>query len=64
MGKANFGSGAKIMKDFCNRFAILCANYKTTMFIISQERAQMCVSLATEVEYKELISNDNATYCN
>ena len=43
MGKANFGSGAKIMKDFCNRFAILCANYKTTMFIISQERAQMAM---------------------
>lgn len=39
--KANFGSGAKAMKEFCNRFNILCANYNTTMFVISQERAQM-----------------------
>lgn len=39
--KANFGNNAKALKDFCNRFNILCANYHTTMFIISQERAQM-----------------------
>lgn len=39
--KANFGSGAKALKEFCNRFNILCANYNTTMFVISQERAQM-----------------------
>lgn len=36
-----FGAGAKAMKEFCNRFNILCANYNTTMFVISQERAQM-----------------------
>lgn len=36
-----FGAGAKALKEFCNRFNILCANYNTTMFIISQERAQM-----------------------
>lgn len=41
--KANFGSGAKALKEFCNRFNILCANYGATMFIISQERAQMAV---------------------
>lgn len=36
-----FGAGAKALKEFCNRFNILCANYNTTMFVISQERAQM-----------------------
>ena len=39
--KATFGAGAKALKEFCNRFNILCANYNTTMFVISQERAQM-----------------------
>lgn len=39
--KANFGGQAKAMKEFSNRFNILCANYQTTMLIISQERAQM-----------------------
>ncbi len=38
-----FGAGAKAMKEFCNRFNILCANYNTTMFVISQERAQMAM---------------------
>lgn len=41
VGKANFGSQAKFMKDFCNRFIPLCSDYNTTMFVISQERAQM-----------------------
>lgn len=40
VGKANFGSGAKVLGDFLKRFAILCGNYETTMFVISQERAQ------------------------
>jgi len=40
VNKANFGSKAKALGNFLLRFAILCANYETTMFIISQERAQ------------------------
>lgn len=43
LGKPTFGAGAKIMKDFCNRFNILCSNYNTTMLVISQERAQMAM---------------------
>ena len=38
-----FGAGAKALKEFCNRFNILCANYNTTMIVISQERAQMAM---------------------
>lgn|SRR5574344_76177 len=41
LGKANFGSYAKTLKDFLNRMNILCSNHDTTLFIISQERAQM-----------------------
>lgn len=41
--KATFGAGAKALKEFCNRFNILCANYNTTMIVISQERAQMAM---------------------
>lgn len=41
LGKPTFGAGARIMKDFCNRFAVLCSNYNTTLLVISQERANM-----------------------
>lgn len=41
VGKANFGSKAKSLGSFLQRFAILCANYETTMAVISQERANM-----------------------
>lgn len=54
MNKANFGSVAKALKEFCNRFNILCANYGATLFVISQERAQMCVSEKTQIEYCKL----------
>jgi recombination protein RecA len=40
-GKANFGAGAKAMAESLRRLNILCANYETTYFIISQERANM-----------------------
>lgn len=39
--KPNFGSVAKAIKEFCNRFIPLASEYNTTFFIISQERAQM-----------------------
>lgn len=48
-----FGSGAKALKEFCNRFNILCANYNTTMIVISQERAQMCVSKLTNLTWRK-----------
>lgn len=39
VNKANFGSKAKALGNFLLRFTILCANYETTLFMISQERA-------------------------
>lgn len=39
--KANFGSVAKAIKEFCNRFIPLASEYNTTFFVISQERAQL-----------------------
>ena len=41
MGKATFGGKAKMLGEFLTKFNILCRNYDTTMFIISQERANM-----------------------
>lgn len=41
MGKASFGGKAKMLGEFLTKFNILCRNYDTTMFIISQERANM-----------------------
>lgn len=41
--KANFGSMAKALKEFCNRFIPLASEYNTTFLIISQERANMQV---------------------
>lgn len=43
MGKANFGAKAKMLGEFLTKFNILCRNYDTTMFIISQERANMAM---------------------
>ena len=43
LGKATFGNKAKVLGDFLVKFAILCRNYQTTMFIISQERANMAL---------------------
>lgn len=37
--KADFGSQAKAMKNFCVRFTPLLDNYKAAMIVISQERA-------------------------
>lgn len=54
LNKATFGAGAKALKEFVNRFNILCANYSTTMFIISQERANMCVSLTTKLKWVKI----------
>lgn len=39
--KPNFGSVAKSLKEFCNRFVPLASEYNTTFFVISQERAQL-----------------------
>lgn len=44
--KANFGSVARAIKEFCNRFIPLASEYNTTFLIISQERAQMAMSHA------------------
>lgn len=41
LSKSNFGAKAKTLGEFLTRFNILCRNYNTTMFIISQERANM-----------------------
>ena len=41
MRKATFGGKAKMLGEFLTKFNILCRNYDTTMFIISQERANM-----------------------
>lgn len=38
-----FGTVAKSLKEFCNRFGPLASEYNTTFFIISQERAQMAM---------------------
>lgn len=43
LGKANFGAGAKLLKEFLIRFTPLCANYDCTLLIISQERANMAM---------------------
>lgn len=43
MGKATFGGKAKMLGEFLTKFNILCRNYDTTMFIISQERANMAM---------------------
>jgi protein RecA len=40
-GKANFGGGAKSLSEFIRKINILCANYDTTFFLISQERVNM-----------------------
>jgi recombination protein RecA len=40
-GKANFGGGAKALSEFIRKINILCANYDTTFFLISQERVNM-----------------------
>jgi recombination protein RecA len=42
-GKANFGTGAKLLGEGLRKLSILCANYDTSLFIISQERAQMAM---------------------
>lgn len=39
--KANFGSVAKALKEFCNRFIPLASEYNTTFLVISQERANL-----------------------
>lgn len=41
VGTANFGNYAKVFSDFLKRFVTLCANYESTLFIVSQERANM-----------------------
>lgn len=38
-----FGGKAKMLGEFLTKFNILCRNYDTTMFIISQERANMAM---------------------
>lgn len=40
-GKANFGANAKAISQLLDKWIILCANYKTTLFWISQERVNM-----------------------
>jgi protein RecA len=40
-GKATFGGGAKAMAQSLRKLNIKCANYNTTYFVISQERANM-----------------------
>jgi recombination protein RecA len=40
-GKANFGAKAKAASEFLCKYNILCANYDTTIFWISQERVNM-----------------------
>lgn len=55
-GKANFGSNAKALSEMLKKINIVCGNYDTTMFLISQERVNMnvmshlpaCVSINTE----------------
>lgn len=37
----SFGSRAKALTEFCNKYNILCANYGTTVLWISQERANL-----------------------
>jgi recombination protein RecA len=41
VSKANFGNQAKTLGEFLRRFNILCANYDTTIFWVSQERVNM-----------------------
>ena len=40
-GKANFGANAKANAELLRKVNILCANYHTTLFWISQERVSM-----------------------
>lgn len=50
-----FGGKAKMLGEFLTKFNILCRNYDTTMFIISQERANMCVSKLTKVKWRHSV---------
>ena len=61
-GKASFGSRAKALTEFCNKYNILCANYGTTILWISQERSNLnplarlptaCVTPDTMIEIFE-----------
>ena len=58
----SFGSRAKALTEFCNKYNILCANYGTTVLWISQERANLnpmarlptaCVTPDTMIEIFE-----------
>jgi recombination protein RecA len=42
-GKATFGALARILAEGLRKLNILCANYNTTFFTISQERANMAM---------------------
>jgi recombination protein RecA len=53
-GKANFGGSSKLMSEALRKFNILLEKYNTSMIIISQERANMCVTLGTTVEWTKL----------
>ena len=48
---STFGGAAKAMSEGLRKLNILCSNHDTSMIVISQERANMCVSETTEVEW-------------
>lgn len=50
----SFGPGAKAMTEGLRKLNIYCANYETCLFVVSQERAQMCISENSIVEWEKL----------
>lgn len=50
----NGAKGANTLKEVYKRYGILCSNYLTPLITISQERANMCVSKDTMIDYVKL----------
>lgn len=50
----NGAKAANTLKEVYKRFNVLCSNYKFPLLVVSQERANMCVSPETQLEWTKL----------
>lgn len=50
----NGAKAANTLKEVYKRFNVLCSNYQFPLLVVSQERANMCVSPDTEIEWVKL----------
>lgn len=50
----NGAKAANTLKEVYKRFNVLCSNYKFPLLVVSQERANMCVSSSTQIEWCKL----------